>query len=385
MPTHMHHSHRAGSLSRARLRSVALTGLLVASGVVLPTSAGAVNADHGQRVVSADPVNVTPHVMNGSVDAVTQIGNKVIAAGSFTSVSPASTFTNTGDDLVRNRIFAFDATTGAIDASFNPNLGGAANSLDTDGTYIYVGGSFGSVGGNSAIKRVVKLTATGAVVSSFTAVPNAGINEVVVRGSRLYVGGSFSSISSGTTTTSRGRLAVLDASTGAVSSSLNVPFAGVYDPANDGGGSTVIKRFDVSADGTRLVAVGNFATVGGQPRVQIAMLNTAGPTATVASWTTNRYDRTRNNCARVFDTFMRDIDFAPDGSWFAVNTTGAFSGGASSGTLCDTTTRWETASASNDPTWTNYTRWRHPLRRRGDGGRGLRRRSPALDEQLLPE
>lgn len=357
MKTHIHDSDRSGArLPHIRSRTATLAiGLIVAVGAAMPTPALAVNTDHGQQVVSDDPANVTPHVMNGSVNAVTQIGNKIIAAGTFTSVSPASTFTNTGDDLVRNRIFAFDATTGAIDASFNPNLGGAVNSLDTDGTHIYVGGSFGSVGGNSAIRRVVKLTAAGAVVGSFNAVPNAGVNEVVVRGSRLYVGGSFSSIRSGTTTTSRGRLAVLDASTGAVSASLNVPFAGVYDPANDGGGATVIKRFDVSPDGTRLVAVGNFATVGGQPRVQIAMLDTSGPTATVASWATNRFDRTRNNCARVFDTWMRDVDFSSDGTWFAVTTTGAFAGGANSGTLCDTTTRWETASAGNDPTWANYT------------------------------
>ncbi|WP_162259877.1 PKD domain-containing protein [Nocardioides sp. Soil777] len=356
MHTH-HHAHHPLGARRSRGRSagaVLASGLLLAAGAAVPAPAVAVNADHGQQVVSDDPVNVTPHVMNGSVDAVTQIGNKVIAAGTFTSVSPSSTFTNTGDDLVRNRIFAFDATTGAIDTAFNPNLGGAVNSLDTDGTHVYVGGSFGSVGGNSAIRRVVKLTAGGAVVGSFNAVPDGGVNEVVVRGSRLYVGGSFSGIRSGTTTTPRSRLAVLDASTGAVSSSLDVPFTGVYDPANGGGGGTVIKRFDVSADGSRLVAVGNFATVGGQPRVQIAMLDTSGPSATVASWATNRFDRAHNNCAAVFDTFMRDVDFAPDGSWFAVNTTGAFAGGASSGTLCDTTTRWETSSSGNDPTWANY-------------------------------
>jgi hypothetical protein len=37
------------------------------------------------------------------------------------------------------------------------------------------------VGGNTAIKRVVKLTAAGAVVPDFKAVPNTVVNEVVVR------------------------------------------------------------------------------------------------------------------------------------------------------------------------------------------------------------
>jgi hypothetical protein len=332
--------------------------LLVASLTLLglgSPQAGAFNADHATSVVSANPADFTPHVMNGSVNAITQVGNKIIAAGTFTSVSPAGTFGNTSDDLVRNRIFAFDATTGAIDRGFNPNLGGAADSLDTDGTSIYVGGSFGSVGGDPAIKRVVKLTPDGAVVSGFKAVPNAGVNEVVVRGSRVYIGGGFTSIRSRTVTSSRGALAGLDSGTGAVLAGVNVAFTGVYDPDNAGGGRTNISRFDVSPDGSRLAAVGNFATVGGQPRAQVAVLDTGGDTTTVAPWATNRFDRAHNSCARVFDTFTRDIDFAPDGSYFVVSTTGAFAGGAGSGTMCDSVSRWETASTGNDPTWINYT------------------------------
>jgi hypothetical protein len=291
--------------------------------------------------------------MNGAVMAITQVGNRVIAAGTFTRVSPAGTYTNTGDDLTRNRIFAFDATTGAIDAAFNPNLSGTAWSLDTDGTFIYVGGQFTSVGGNTSIKRVVKLTSTGAVVSTFSAVPNTVVNEVVVRGTRLYIGGGFTSVRRGAVNTSRASFAGLDSTTGAVLAGVNVPFTGVYDPAL--GGSTNIKRFDVSADGARLVAVGNFSTVGGLPRGQIAMLDTSGAVVTLAPWATNRFDAAHNNCAAAFPTFMRDVDFSPDGTWFAVTTTGAFAGGAGSGTLCDTTTRWEAASTGNDPTWANYT------------------------------
>jgi hypothetical protein len=335
-----------------------LVAALAPLGLTAPPAA-AVNADHGDRVVSADPAAFTPHVMNGSVDAITQVGSRIIAAGTFTSVSPAGTVDDTADDLVRNRIFAFDATTGAIDTSFDPNLGGAVKSLDTDGTYIYAVGLFESVGGNDAIKRVVKLTAGGAVVSAFQAVPNSRVNEVVVRGSRVYIGGGFTGVRSGGVTSSRRAVAALDRTTGAVLAGVNVPFTGVYDPNNGGGGSTNIKRFDVSPDGSRLVAVGNFATVGGQPRVQLAVLDTSGATATVASWSTNRYDRAHNSCARAFDTFMRDVDFSPDGSYFVVTTTGAFAGGAGSGTLCDTVARWATprpgTTPGNNPTWVDYT------------------------------
>ena len=331
---------------------------LVLAPLSLPSSALAVNADNGSSVVSVTPATFTPHVMNGSVNAITQIGNKIVAAGTFTSVSPAATFSDASDDLTRNGIFAFDATTGAIDTAFDPNLGGgAANSLSTspDGQYVYVAGTFGSVGGNTSFRKIVKLTAQGSVVTSFKALPDSSVNEVVARGSRVYVGGAFTSIKSGTVTTARGALAALDPATGAVLPAVNLPFTGVYDPNNNGGGTTNVKRFDVTADGSRLVAIGNFTSVGAASRAQVAVLDTSGASATVAPWATDRFDRSHNSCAGVFDSFTRDVDFSPDGSYFVVSTTGAFAGGASSGTMCDSTSRWETASAGNDPTWTTYT------------------------------
>ena len=316
--------------------------------------ANAVNADHGNQVVAATPRAGTPHVMNGTVMGITQVGSKIIAVGTFTSVSPSATFSNTADDLTRNRIFAFDANTGVIDPSFNPNLGGAANSVDTDGTSIYVGGAFTSVGGNSAIKRLVKLNSSGQVVSAFTSVPSAVVREVVVRGPRLYVGGAFKNLKSGGVT-NRGALAAVDSTTGATLAALNLPFTGVYDPDQTDPGGTNVKRFDVNAAGTRLVAIGNFSSVAGQTRAQIAMIDTSGATATLSPWFDRPLQRARNNCAGVFDTFTRDIDFSPDGSYFVVSTTGAFAGGAGSGTMCDTTSRWETSSTGNDPSWVDYT------------------------------
>src|SRR3954469_3453383 len=112
-----HHLTRRGG-ARVAVMFVASAALAVGTAPAL-----AVNADHGNQVVSANPADFTPQVMNGSVIAITQVGNKVIAAGPFTQVSPSGTFTNTADDVTRNRIFAFDATTGAIDPTFNPNLG----------------------------------------------------------------------------------------------------------------------------------------------------------------------------------------------------------------------------------------------------------------------
>lgn len=328
------------------------------AGLVLAgmSPAFAAGPDHGRSVVSAVPASQTPHVMNGSVDAITQVGARVVAAGTFTSVSPYSTYANTADDVVRNRIFAVNTATSpwSIDAGFNPNLGGEARSLDTDGVSVYVAGSFGSVGANTSIRRLVKLTASGSVDTAFQAVPNGAVNEVVVRGSRLYIGGAFTSITSRGVTTARERFAVLDAATGAVLPEGNLAFTGTYLPDK---GTTNIKRLDVDRAGSRLVAVGNFTSVGGQPRSQIVML-TLTPTVQVSTWATAAFTAAVNpRCATVFDTFMRDVDFSPDGSYFVVTTTGAFGGGAPAGTYCDTSTRWEAArtGAGQTPTWRDYT------------------------------
>ncbi len=335
-----------GRLGRRFTRATTLVTAALATVAGVFTGAGpalAVNADHGAAVVSASPAAFTPPVMDGAIKSIVQIGNKMVAVGTFTRVRQSPN----GPDIVRNRMFAFDATTGVIDAGFNPNLGGAANSIDTDGTYLYVGGSFGSVGGNTAIRRLVKLTATGAVVAGMP-VPNGGVNEVVVRGNRLFVGGSFTSLG----TTARSRFAVIDSTTGAALGA-NLPLAGTYN-----GGGTNILRMDVSGDGSKVVIVGNFASVGGQPRDQIAVINAAANGSTsVSAWNTDRYGHTFNNCAAVFNTFMRDVDIAPDGSYFVVTTTGAFAGGYPANTLCDTAARWSFGpeAAGQQPAWATYT------------------------------
>src|SRR4051812_19321054 len=98
---------------------LAVTGLCAG-----PAPAGAVGADHGSAIVSETPKGGTPHIMDGAVLAITQVGNKVVVGGTFSSVSPAGSFADTSDDLVRHGLFAFNATTGTIDKSFDPDVDG---------------------------------------------------------------------------------------------------------------------------------------------------------------------------------------------------------------------------------------------------------------------
>ena len=333
--------------SRLTAAAATITTLvLTATGLVAVAPAQAVSTQHGDRMVSEVPAAFTPHVVDGSVNSFVQVGTTMYAAGTFTAVRQ----TPTGPDIPRRGLVAFDVATGTIDPGFNPVLGGRANSLDTDGTFLYVGGAFGSVGGATKVRRIVKLTAAGAVVPQFKAVPSAAVNEVVVRGNRLFVAGQFTSISG----TAANAFAVLDATTGAVLNGPEVPFGGTYNL-----GSTSIVRMDVDATGSAVVAIGNFVTVAGQPREQIALLDVppAGP-VTVSGWSTARMTKARNvSCSKNFQSWMRDVDIAADGSYFVVTTTGAFGGGANNGAMCDTASRWELGrtGAGQEPTWVTYT------------------------------
>ncbi len=83
-------------------------------------------------MVNPNPVNNTPHVVDGRIYAIIQVGNKMIAGGSFTNVRQTANSAN----IARSRIFAFDATTGAIDTGFVPDIDGDVYSLvaTPDGT-----------------------------------------------------------------------------------------------------------------------------------------------------------------------------------------------------------------------------------------------------------
>src|SRR5262249_34339566 len=154
---------------------------------------------------------------------------------------------------------------------------------------------------------------------------SAVTNEVVVRGSRVYVGGGFTSIRSRDVTYDVDRLAVLDAASGTPDlTAMNFDFSGVYNTEVADGGDTNVKRFDVTADGTKLAAIGNFTTISGQTRNQLAVFDISGPTASLTPFQTDRFDREHSVCSDVFDTLTRDIDFSPDGSFFVVTTTGSY-------------------------------------------------------------
>ena len=127
---------------------------------------------------------------DGKVDAlaVSSDGNTVYIGGRFTTVN----------GVPRANLAAVDASTGALIESWRADTGGFkpdVKALTVFGDRLYVGGSFGGIGG-TGLKRLVALDLAGDVDRSFSARPNRTVQEVKVSpdGSIVYAGGAFTKL-----------------------------------------------------------------------------------------------------------------------------------------------------------------------------------------------
>jgi Domain of unknown function (DUF5122) beta-propeller len=293
-------------------------------------------------VVSPNPVNFTPNVeddavvANAAVHAIAQVGDTIFAGGAFRKVTNAArTVTYTRFNLV-----AFSASSGAVHP-MAPEFNGTVWALQASGASIYVGGAFTQVNG-VAHRALVKLDATtGALDPTFN--PNikwGRITEIRLAGGRLLVGGTFPK-----------KLAALDPTTGADTGYLALGITGSV--ASNAAPS--IYRFAVSPAGDRLVAIGNFTTVAGEPRRQAFMVR-LGPSATLSPWHPRALDLPCTGTK--IPVYLRDVDFSPDGSYFVFVSSGYVPRSSDIGTaVCDAAARFETADETSlaKPTWVNYT------------------------------
>jgi Domain of unknown function (DUF5122) beta-propeller len=317
---------------RRRLFAVAL--LVLAS----LTGASPAVADLAQpSVVSADPVDFTPHVLDGTVWALARVGDTVVVGGSFTKVADSTRRTT----YARTNVFAYGLSDGVI-RPFAPVLDGAVYSLSAGANdTVYLGGAFKTVNG-AAQRGLARMAVDGGQrVSTFAARINWGdVRALSVSGGKLYAGGTFSAINGVT----RVALARLDPTTGAVDAGFDAKLSA------PGLTRTRVEHFDISPDGRHLIAVGALLRSGTAARTQIALFDVSGAAANLMSWYTDAY---RPECLQGFDTYLRQVKFSPDGSYFVVAATGR----ASSPTkLCDSAARFEVAGAgAHNPTWVQRT------------------------------
>ena len=320
-----------------------LAAIIVAAGTAL-TAAPATGSVALPSVVEDDPANFTPNLENdgvvghAAVYALAQLGQTMYAGGAIHKVTDASRTTT----YLRSNLLGFSATTGAL-TSFAPSVNGAVWAIEPSGSSLYVGGYFTSVNG-VARRGIAKIDATTGVVDpAFNAsFASGGVQQIRLVNGRLLVGGSFGK-----------RLVALNPVTGADTGYIDVPITG---KVASNAGATDVYRFAVDPSGTRLVAVGNFTTVGGLPRSRAFMLDLGAVSATLSPW---YYPPLAHMCkSNDLPSYLRDVDFSPDGSWFVIVSTGYVPVSPTGiGTdLCDAAARFETAvSNPARPTWINYT------------------------------
>ncbi len=290
------------------------------------------------RVVSADPVDWTPHVLNGIVRSIAVLDDSVVVAGQFTQVSDAAS----ASQMTRYNIFAFQRNTGRIHTRFIPEVNGAilAVAPGPDGT-VYIGGTFTRVNGRPQGGLARLRLADGSLVEGVGGVEGGEVRTLATDGQYLYVGGAFTRIAG----VARTALARLNAHTGQVDPNLDLQIA---SPSS---GRLRVETMDLSLNRGLLVIGGTFTQVAGQPRHHIALINTSTERPSLTQWSTRAYAPI---CHRDFDTYLRGVAFSPDGSFFVVTTTGRTS---DPNLLCNTAARWEASPTRADarPTWVNHT------------------------------
>ncbi len=309
------------------------------------------------KIVSDEPGKNAPNILDGTTYSIAKVGNTIIVGGQFTQVQNY----NTSSTLTRANVLAFDATTGKLLTTFAPDPDGTVYKVlpAADGNSVYVAGQFNNAGGQAMPGHLFKINVTtGVIDSSFVSQTISGtIRDLDLVGNHLFVAGKFTHING----IAQKAIGTVYADTGKRDPYFNSVLSGTHN--NRTGAATNVLQISINKQNNALMAVGNFMSVDGQSRAQIAKWDIGNvPTGvdttvhqTLSTWSTPIYAQA---CSSAFDTNMTDVEFAPNGNFFVVSTTGAYGGsGSLTGTSgCDVVARFEnTASANSPATWTAYT------------------------------
>jgi hypothetical protein len=234
--------------------SLFLLGVLVAGAAVVLTAsdADANNLVQG-LVVAEDPVDFTPNILDGHVEAITTVGDRVVVGGTFTQVKQVGDPTT----CTRNYLLAFDRNTGALDTSFVPQLDGAVWALEPapDGSSVIVGGAFATVNGVSNFGVARLNMGDGTMAAGFSASTAGKVRDLAIHGNTVYLGGDIWSVNG----VPRTRLAAIDATTGQLDPSLDI------GPTAPRVSVDWVSELDVSPDGNALMVIGTSSSSTASP------------------------------------------------------------------------------------------------------------------------
>ena len=304
---------------RKRISALVTALALSFAGVAIlaPVAVAVGNGVAQSTVVSSVPSAKTPNVTNGVVYAVSQVGSQMIIGGTFTTAQNPKSTTN----IARTKVLGFDSSTGTVSTGFAPTLDGDVRAI-TPGTAantVFVGGAFNNVNGVKSKGLALLSTSTGKAVAGFK-VPslNGVVYSLAVVGNRLYLAGSFTTANGA----AHGGLLTLNATTGAIDPFMSIQVAGHHNYNGSGANGAVGPRaLAINPAGTRAVVVGNFKTADGLPRDQVAVLDLDGSKAQVdPNWATGQF--TAACFSGAFDSYVTDVQYSPDGSYFVVTATG---------------------------------------------------------------
>ncbi|HVD90436.1 MAG TPA: hypothetical protein VNB91_16190, partial [Jatrophihabitantaceae bacterium] len=332
---------------RSRLSVATVAGLSALALTLSPFGTPADGSRAQSRMVTVDPVDTTPHLVDDGVVAhtfalaIAKKGPHVYVGGRFNKVeNPARTTT-----FDRSNLFAFDNATGDVSTTFAPNPNGVVWAVRRIGKSVYVGGEFTTISGVTRPALAKLNAATGAVDPNFKPPFTTGrVSEIrQVRG-RLIVGGTFPQA-----------LLALNPDTGRNTKYIKTS---ITDKLTGSAGKVEVHRFAVNPQRTRLVAVGNFKHVNGRAQARAFMLNLGRDRVTLNAW---HYRPLQHRCLSQNPNIianLEDVDFSPDGSYFVFAATGYLPQLTSRiGTdVCDAAARFETnITHPTKPTWINYT------------------------------
>lgn len=315
-------------------------------------------------IVSATPSACAPGVhaagdalSTNKIDDEVQIGATMFAVGSFTSATPVDCATHvTGAPAPRSNVMSFNVATGAL-TSFAPKINGEVWSVLPSATQslVYLCGNFTTADGVARRGLAKYSVATGLLDPTWNPGLDGACSDLKFIANRLVAMGSFKHVG----TTARTAIAYINQSTGATDAGTGY-FAAAALGANavtttppTAPTPTRIYRGYANPAGTALVVIGNFGSVGGKTRHQIAMITTGTKAATLAPWYNTGFDYVCKFGSGVYDSWLRDVAWSPDGKFFVVAGTGS----AHSGTFCDSIMRFDYAPTNTNqtPTWHMYT------------------------------
>jgi hypothetical protein len=262
--------------------STATTAMALAAGMLgaVPSAAATTTSEP----VSAVPQTQTPHLIsNGPLAQIRQLvqcGSTMYAVGSFTEIKRNSmTFT-------RDNVFSFSATSPFKVTSWAPDVNGVVNSITFNSgncADAYIGGKFSSVNGTT-VKDIAEIgTSTGSVVSSFGHSASGQVETLASYQGHVIAGGYFTSING---SAADPYMASLNPATGKDDGFIHLNISGNYNYPGVVANGTRVYNQALNHAGRLDLVMGDFTSVGGQPRQQIFMLDlTTRPTATVTGWT----------------------------------------------------------------------------------------------------